>query len=391
VGEPAETLATIAREFSLTNAWAIWVAVYSYGGEEALVQALQANLEAGEMPGLLAAQPYLLSGLAGDYALVDLSTLIEDPEWGFDAERKADILPPFQGLFTREEQITALPFAHQATVLFYNSTWAAELGFSGPPSDLDTFRFQNCEATFSNWQDDSKQNGTGGWVVSVDPHVLASWYYAFEGVLPEEGVPSFNNLSGQAAFGYLWDLRNQGCSWFSLQPDPFEYFARRLALVYAGRLDQIPVQMHWMEAIGSSDEWELIGFPGPAGESVLIDGPGLMVTADTPENELAAWLFIQYLLEPHNQAKIVRSFFSLPMRESTLDLLSDFENEYPQWAQAVAMMESASILPTSDSWGVAQWVLHDAAYRILVSETGEVTPVLEQLDALIIELTGTSQ
>lgn len=391
IGEPADTLEAVAREFSNTNSWGIRVEVYPHGGQTVLIDAMQTAQMDGELPDVIAAPAYLRSTLLGGESLVDLSNYFNDPEWGFSSDEREDILPVFLEPFVIDEQIIAMPFAPQATVLFYNHTWGEALGYSGPPRNLDAFQAQSCAATFANWQDEAKAGGTGGWVINLDPQVLASWYYAFEGVLPEDDVPQFNNQAGRDAFGYLWENKNQGCIWFALQPDPYAYFADRFALLYAGQLDQIPVQLSWMEALGSEDEWEVIGFPGPTGEHMLIDGPGLMITTGTPEEELAAWLFTKYLLEPKVQAELVESLFTLPVRESAMDLLAGFMTEYPQWAQASAMLESASALTAAEDWGIAQWALQDGINRILQDESGNVTLILEQLDELIIDLTDSSR
>jgi multiple sugar transport system substrate-binding protein len=391
LGGPAETLDKVAREFSLTNPWGIRVEVYPHGGETDLTESLMNAQVNDDLPNVIAAPAYLRSDLVGDASLVDLSIYVNDPEWGFSADERGDILPVFLESFSIEEEMTVMPFAPQATVLFYNRTWGEALDFSESPRNLDAFRAQSCAATFANWQLEDSAGGTGGWVINLNPRVLASWYYAFGGALPEDDVPLFNNQAGMDAFGYLWDIKNQGCIWFALQPDSYLYFANRFALLYAGQLDQIPVQMSWMEVAGSEDEWEVIGFPGPDGEHILIDGPGLMITAGTPEDELAAWLFTKYLLEPKVQAELVESLFTLPVRESAMDLLADFKVDYPQWAQGAALIESASVLQASEDWGIAQWALQDAVNRILQDESGNVTLILEQLDELIIDLTGSSR
>ena len=132
--------------------------------------------------------------------------------------------------------------------------------------------------------------------------------------------------------------------------------------MYAGTLDQIPYQAGWMASSGSTDSWTVTGFPGPDGEVMLVDSPGLMVTADTPEKQMAAWLFARYLLSPEVQAELVQSGFSLPVRESAMSLLSGFASQYPQWSQAVEMMDIARPVPISSGWGdrtvgAAGWVL----------------------------------
>jgi multiple sugar transport system substrate-binding protein len=389
IGEPAQQLEDIAREFSKTNPWEIRVEVIPHGGETALVDALQTYFNAGETPGLIAAHPYLLSGIADDLNLVDLRDYFDDPDWGFSADEQADILPVFLAPFSSNDQIWGLPLAPQATVLFYNRTWGEALGFSEPPTNFDTFRAQTCDAAFANWRDDNPDtDGTGGWMINLDPTVLASWYYAFDGVIPGDSIPSFNHEIGQETFNYLREIKIEGCTWFARQPDPYWYFANRYALLVAAKSEQIPIQASWMDVLGSEDEWDVIGFPGVMGESIVVDGPGLLVTAGSPEEQLAAWLFAKYLLEPEVQAAFVQSLFTLPVRPSAMALLTDFETEYPQWAQAAALVESASALPVTDAWGVAQWVLQDAVFRILQAESADVPGLIEHLDAMIVELTG---
>ena len=391
IGEPAQVLDEIAESFSRTNPWDIRVEVIAHGGDTALISALQADLDADRMPRLIAAHPYLLSSLDGDFSLVDLRTFFDDPEWGFDADDQVDIYPVFLDPFIIDDVILALPVAPQATVMFYNTTWGEALGHSEPPRDLNSFRAQTNDAAFFNWRDDDPDtDGTGGWKINLDPAVLASWYYAFGGVIPHNELPSFSNEAGQEAFSYLWDIKIQGFSWFARQPDPYFYFANRYALVYAGQLDQVPIQMSWMEVSESDDEWEVIGFPGIDGEIIIVDGPGLMVTAGSLENELAAWLFAKHLLEPELQAELVQSMFTLPVRASTFDLLGDFIEDYPQWAQGADLIDSANALPVSHGWGMAQWVLQDAVFRLLQSETNQVTLFLELVDEMVQDLAGSS-
>ena len=392
VGEPAELLEEIADEFSANNLWNIQVEVNSHGGGTALISALQADLDSGRLPGLIAVHPYLLSDLEGDFSLVDLYDFFDDPDWGFDSESLADIYPVFLEPFRNDDWIMALPIAPQATVMFYNTSWGEVLGHSEPPRDQNSFRTQSFDAAFVNWRDDNPStDGTGGWKINLDPVVLASWYYAFDGIIPPEGIPSFNNEAGLEAFSYLWELRDQGSIWFARQPDPYFYFANRYALLYAGQLDQVPIQMSWMEVSESEDEWEVLGFPGVDGEKIIVDGPGLMMfKADSLENELAAWLFAKHLLEPEVQARLVKSMFTLPVRESAFDQLANFMEDYPQWAQGADLLNTASALPVSPGWGMAQWVLQDAVFRLLQTETNQVAVFLELLDEMVLDIAESS-
>ncbi len=391
-GETADALEAIATQFSLTNPWDIWVDVEGHGGETALLAALSQDVEAGDGPGLIALHPYQLSGLEAGYETIPLDDYFSDPEWGLDEEARNDIPNVLLAPFRQAESLTALPIAPQAWVLFFNTTWAESLGFSGLPEGEADFRTQSCDAVFANRDDANPDNdGTGGWILNLEPGVLSGWLYSFGGDLPESGAPEFNTDSGKATFGYLKDAYDQGCFWIGRKPDPYYYFANRYALSYAGTLDQIPHQTGWMSAVESEDQWTVIGFPGPEGESVVIDGPGLMIGADTPENQLAAWLFARHLASPEVQDRLVRSLFSLPVRRSALPLLEDFAADYPQWAEGAALLENAVALPMSEAWGLSQWLLQDAAFRLIQSEDLSPEEVLDELDQMITNLVGPSQ
>ncbi len=389
-GEMADTLASLAMQFSLSNEWDIWVETEAPGGDSAVLDLLEADITDNDLPGLVVTYPYLLDALDGKYFSVNLTDYFYDPEWGVGLEAQADIPPVFLTQYTSSEgQLIALPVAPQGMVLFYNETWGQELGFGAPPKDEAAFQNQSCEAVFDHNSDQDEENdGTGGWLINFDPEVMASWFVAFDGELPVDGNPIFNTKAGQDAFGYLKAAYDLGCFWIGRRPEPYYYFANRYALMYAGTLDQIPEQTNWMSTEGSEDSWTAMGFSGPSGETMLVDGPGLMLTADSPKNQMAAWLFARYLLSPEVQAQLVQSGFSLPVRKSAISMLSDFATQYPQWARAVALIDIAKPVPISAGWGIGQWVLQDAIYRMLQSDADQIKPILQELDGTITELEG---
>ncbi len=390
VGEGAKTIKEIAMQFSLSNPWDIWVDVEGMGSESLLVESLETGLETGDLPNLIAVHPYQLAALGDAFVTINLTDYLNDPEWGLTPDDQLDIPEVFLDPFMIDGDLIALPIAPLATVLFFNQTWAEELGYPSPPLDDDDFRQYSCSATFANLGDDDEENdGTGGYPRNLAPNVLASWFYTFGGQLPAIEKLTFNNQAGREAFNYLKSLDAEGCIWINRKPEPYLYFAERHALMYGGTLDQIPALISWMDVVKNEDRWTVIGFPGSGGQTISIDGPGLMITASYPENQLAAWLFARYLLEPEVQAKLVQSMFSLPVRQSAIDSLDDFVASFPQWAAGVAMIENAKALPVSETWGIAQWALQDAIFRLLQTETSQTEVILAELDEMISELEGT--
>ncbi len=393
-GALADTIDDLAARFSMSNEWDIWVEVESFGGKSGMMSALAQDAAEGDVSGLIAAYPHELAMLTEDVFTINLSPYFTNPEWGLSQEAREDIPAVFLDQFTSGDALIALPVAPQATVNFFNQTWAEELGYGSTPETFEGFQELSCEAVYANNEDRIDDNdGTGGWLVSFEPVVLASWFAAFDGDLPVDGMPSFDTDSGAEAFSTLKAAYDQGCFWISRQPEPYFYFANRYALTYAGTLDQIPVQMGWMEEAENQDTWTAMGFPGPEGEAMLVDGPGLMITADSPENQMAAWLFARYLLDPEVQAALVRSGFTLPVRESAMDLLGDFSAAYPQWAQGAAMIDRAKPLPISQGWAVGRFLLQDAIVQFIHMEieppssiSSELASILQALDVEIVEL-----
>jgi multiple sugar transport system substrate-binding protein len=124
-----------------------------------------------------------------------------------------------------------------------------------------------------------------------------------------------------------------------------------------------------------------------------VDGPAMMMAETTPEIQMASWLFMKYLLSPDVQAKLVQAGYSLPVRASAMDLLTDFAGQNPVWAQAYQYALDAEAAPVSGDWGIKQWVLQDAIHRLLQLDVDdEIKPadVLQEVDAALEEMEGTT-
>ena len=60
-----------------------------------------------------------------------------------------------------------------------------------------------------------------------------------------------------------------------------------------------------MAAADNADTWTVLGFPGPDQTGVVIYGSSYVVLKSTPQQQLASWLFVRWLLSPENQMKWV--------------------------------------------------------------------------------------
>ena len=377
------------EEFNLNNEWGIKVVPVAQKGLDGLDARLTAARQTGDAPDL--AVGYLHQFLEWDQAqpLVDLQAYRDDPLWGITPEEQADFTPVFDGQDVVAGRRLGMPLERSAQVLYYNAAWAQALGFKAPPVTPDEFRQQVCEAAWANRNDDGLDNdGTGGWIVSTNYATALSWIYSFggqvSGLADQEQQPyRFNTPQADEAFAFLRDLYDTHCAWLSEDPYPEAEFASRLGLVLTGSVMDIPYQVHAFERLGSRDQWMVIPYPSN-NQAPAIDsyGASLAVLPASPEEQLAAWVLIRWLLEPRNHARFVQSSGSFPVRESELAFLEEYQKRYPQWGQALELVTSARSEPAIRSWGQVRWALSDAFTQLFRSyfSIDQIQTLLTYLD-----------
>ncbi|MDP3184793.1 MAG: extracellular solute-binding protein, partial [Anaerolineales bacterium] len=275
--------------------------------------------------------------------------------------------------------------------LFYNQTWARELGFNSSPATAEEFRQQACEANASYRKDAIKQNdGYGGWIVNTQPDTVLSWLLAFGGGVIEDGNIRFATPANQSALEFLKGLYDKYCAWISTEPNPYESFARRSALFVTGDLAEAPRLAQTLARLGNRDEWTVLPFPGPNGTALVTSGSSYTLLQSTPERQLASWLFVRWLLTPENQAKWVEATGLLPLRFSALDYLEKYRTDHPQWNIAVDYIPEAQGTPQLASWRKAQHILGDGTEFIFRTNLAveKIPSVLREMDATAEELSG---
>jgi ABC-type glycerol-3-phosphate transport system substrate-binding protein len=396
--QTADQLQALAASFNQQNTWGIQVDVRSLGGPSELSRQVVAAMAgsnasgAGEaqLPDVVIANPeQALSWQAVSPVLVDLTDYISDPVVGLTSQDLADFSPPFWNLGLSDGRQVGLPALGTVQVLFYNQTWAKELGFSQPPATTEEFRQQACKAALANRQDSSIENdGTGGWLVNSNSMTMLEWMAAFGAKIDPASDDSytFNTPETSAAFTFLKDLVSSNCAWLGLNPQPYDYFASRHALFYSGSLEDILPQE---AASTGSDAWTVIPMPGNAGRpAVTLYGQTYNILASSKARQLAAWLFVRWMDSPNQQAQLVRVTGTYPLRGSELGLLSVYRHDNPQWAAALPFAGYAHNPPVAASWNQVSSVLEDASQQLFQPETtpDQIPAILSQMDAMVVEL-----
>ncbi len=395
VGAEAEALNQAAKAFNTANPWGISVEISQLGSANEIVERLESGLAADAQPDLVlvnAAQAMALDRT--EAGVVDLTPYLQDPLFGLSSTERNDFPPALLAQTASAGRQLGLPAGGDARVLFYNQTWAKELGYSQPPGTPEEFQQQACAAAKANMGDDTTANdGMGGWIVDPDVETMQTWMAGFGGqtVTTDGRGFSFNTSQNQAALTFLKNLLDQGCAWVARNPEPYDYFSTRGALFYSGNISDIVRQTQTHQSAGSRDEWTVLPFPAEDGKAhLLVESPAFVVMTSTPPRELAAWLYLRWLETPETQARLAQAENGLPARLSARSLMADYGSQYPQWSAAANNLETAVAEPNLPDWMKVRFIFQDASDQLFYATTKpeQVGQILQMLDQTIIEVTN---
>ena len=396
-GSTGAAFQSMLDEFSRTNQWGITVQAGAFEGFGSLDDAVEASLASKTFPDVLVDYGYQLQHWDGSSVVTDLTPYVNDPVWGLAGIEQDDFYPGFwaedlvSADSTSQTRRVGIPFYRSAYVLFYNQSWARELGYLTLPTTPQDFKTQACAAARAIREPgELSAPRRGGWLVTPQPGAFVGWIYAFGGeiIKPDLSGYLFNTAEARQAFEYLKGLQVSGCVWSETDVSPQDEFANRQALFVVGSLFDIAAQREAFAQAGNTDNWMVIPFPSSYQPVVDTYGPSLMITQSTPAQQLAAWLVVKWLVYPPNLAEWVKSIETYPARQSIMSYLSETSNESSQWSQALSLLPYAHSEPSLASWSVVRWALNDAMAELINPQftRDQIPALLENLDNVAGEI-----
>lgn len=385
-GDTAKEIAKMVDEFNQSNQWGIHVITQEPGsaGE------VSAELSTGSRPALVAApMDVLLHEDASSDSFVDLNPYLHSKTWGLTETELADFNPVFLQQDALNGRQFGFPAQRTAVMMFYNLTWAHQLGFSSPPATFEDFRTQSCAANSAMKKDaDATNDGLGGWIVSTEGLVTFSWWVNFNVPLFTSNTYTFDTPAAQKAFENEHALFTSGCAWIPRLQNSYDYFANRQALFYSGYLQDIVPQLQAFESQGKTDSWTLVPFPSDQLQKVVVEGPSYAILKTTPEEQLAAWLFIRWLSAPSQQQRLVQTSLTLPLSLSVSTALLNSPAMPQPWKDAVNLVPTLQPVPSDPNWALARTILEDATWQLFKTTltNADIPMLLSQMDSTFTDL-----
>jgi multiple sugar transport system substrate-binding protein/sn-glycerol 3-phosphate transport system substrate-binding protein len=344
-GSQEELLLNLVDEFNRANEPDITVLAESRSTCDGLYADVISGLQARQLPDLVATCQDHAANYAALGESVALDPYIGNATWGYSWEELGDFSPSALAAdyLPRLEAHYSWPAYASVELMYYNEEWLAELGYENPPVTWDEFGEMACvavEQPFSGLQDEGTVLGHE---YTANARRFATLIFSRGGDLTSEDGAAyvFNGPEGLRALDFLKDLAARGCAQPTVQRhgDLMDFAAGRVLLTISG-MHHLP---RYRQAVddGAGFEWGITPPPHSADRErprMNIHGNGQAIFRSTPEKQLAAWLFIQWMSEPAQQAEWAASTGYYPTRRSAVELMPDYLAENPMYEQALSFL-----------------------------------------------------
>jgi ABC-type glycerol-3-phosphate transport system substrate-binding protein len=111
---------------------------------------------------------------------------------------------------------------------------------------------------------------------------------------------------------------------------------------------------------------------------VNVYGASVAVCRTSPQQQLAAWLFLKWLTEPAQQARWVRASNYFPVRKSTAAALDEYFAKNPPYRAAYELLEYGKSEPSMAGYQQVRRLIQEAMVEVM--EGGDTGRVLKDLE-----------
>lgn len=377
-----EKLHELISDFNRMNPYGIQVRGEYAGPYKDIYNKMLVALQAGSLPQLVVAYQNQAQAYYQAEGIVDLNEYMDSPKWGLPAEVREDYFTAFLEQDNFKGVQTGFPPNRSMEILYYNADWLGELGYEAPPGNWSQFADMCRNASGQPFSGSPNKDRSLGFLMDADASRLASMTFSRGGdFMNEEGSAyTLDTQQVREALALMQGLTAEGAAGLLGEPygDTSEFSVGQV--LFALRSSSgMPFFKSAVES-GIGFDWRVAAppFEGEA-PAMNIYGASVSICRTTPEQQLAAWLFVKWFTEPAQQARWVRASNYFPVRKSTARGLGDYFTENPNYETAYGLLAYGKSEPVVAGYSQVRRQIADAVVEIL--EGGNIDQVLKDLES----------
>ncbi|MEE2658519.1 MAG: extracellular solute-binding protein [Candidatus Latescibacterota bacterium] len=379
--EREEALAEMIQEFNASNEHEIRVHGEFAGRYGDIYNKMMVGLQGGELPTLVVAYQNQARVYNTADGVVDLSPYMVSAKWGLSAQERADFFDTFIAQDRHGDKQLGFPPNRSIEILYYNQDWLKELGFDGPPASWEDFAIMCRAAKETPFTGNDDPSRSLGFVLDEDASRLATQVFSRGGSFmgADHSTYTLDTDAVQQSLTLMRDLAAEGAVELMGEPygDQTEFVGGRSLFVLRSSSGLLFVQAAIDEGIGFS--WNVAPPPHSTVKPVVnFYGASVSMCPSTPEEQLAAWLFLKWFTEPAQQARWVRASNYFPVRKSAAAQLDDYFAENPRYQQVFKLLGYGKAEPSAVGYEAVRRLISQAVVKAL--QSGEITVITGELE-----------
>lgn len=338
-GVNGEILAEITERFNAEHEM-IEVELVYQGGYRDLFEKLMAAARAGQLPPLSQIYSNRLSWYVGQGLVEPLDPYMNHPEIGYTEEEVMDIMAAYRDDGVWNDTYYALPFNKSSQRLYYNQDMFDEAGVAVPTTWEE---LEHAARVLTQDVSGDGRNDIYGLVlqnnVSTD---IAPWVWQAGGkhMCDDEDTIFFESDAMKEAVTFINNLIQEDIARLAGEDDrsniPLEQGRAAMAIASTSRIPSI------RDNIAPGTNWGIAPLPAHKEDVQLYFGTNVTIfNTPTPEEKLAAFTYLKYLINPENAAYWAMNTGYLPIRYSVLEMeeFKAFAEENPRDVAALEGIE----------------------------------------------------
>jgi ABC-type glycerol-3-phosphate transport system substrate-binding protein len=339
-GPQLEAMRSVVQHFNRTNPYRITVQLVSKTNSGRILNTLRSPKPDEALPNVVGGIfPSNAGGLLDDGLIVPLDAYLAHSQWGLTDAQRAELWAGAVGAFRAGDMQAAWPLGLSANVLAVNREMLTQLGAGGLPDGLDSLVGWSCMAAQSTTPRGQALRGFSLTLTLDDFAVLT----AAQGqtLLYQDGVFDFASTGSLRVLAALQTLHALGCTYDAggVYNDSKDLAYGLTPFAFTSSAGLPFIQNDILDSGSGLTDWTFAPAPGPTPAALLYLRGVAITTHGTPQQQLAAWVFVRYLTTIEAQTRWARGLSYQPVNRAAYDVLgSDFLDENPPYAAVTTML-----------------------------------------------------